>query len=399
METWLLQHPEQGRIEVKIGTREELLAGDQLLPELTATGRKLRGARLERFADAIPVRQARDVARSYGERMLHNQARSMLVLRNGEVLARVEKPRDIRVNLTKPQMVSKEDQENNKRSWLPFSNAEPKKPQVEIRVGALRDVTSVYYKNDTEVLALTPSEGSFGARREAAMRASSWKRTMYPILTGMGKAGWAIFMFIILPLLGKLWDWLKQFLPDTNIPWPDIHIPWPHVHIPWPHIHIPWPHFHIPWPDIHIPIPHIHLPDWLLWLIDHPKMWIPIVAGIGIGIMALRNHKKSEATKQEWRAKGIDTTPHDPARTPQAVQATPRAPEVRHNDAAGTDGVATDAAAGEGEGSFGEASGADGARGAGDARAAGEAGVAGPAQEAASPAQRPAGQLPKQLGE
>lgn len=167
----------------------------------------------------------------------------------------------------------------------------------------LGEIMSAFYKEDKEtVLALEPPEDSRSARRFTEMQESPWKGFLYPMIAGTSKAGWAIFVFIVLPLLGRIVDWLLGLLPDFNIPWPSIplpHIPWPSIplpHIPWPHIswpHIPWPHWNLP----SLPLPHITLPDWVVFLIDHPRMWVPIVIGLVVGVTAWRNHRKSERAK------------------------------------------------------------------------------------------------------
>ena len=184
----------------------------------------------------------------------------------------------------------------------------------------LGEIMSAFYKEDKEtVLALEPPEDSRSARRFTEMQESPWKGFFYPMIAGTSKAGWAIFVFIVLPLLGRIVDWLLGLLPDFNIPWPSIplpHIPWPSIslpHIPWPHIswpHIPWPHWNLP----SLPLPHITLPDWVVFLIDHPRMWVPIVIGLVVGVTAWRNHRKSErvkATKRNFAADQLgNTTPN-----------------------------------------------------------------------------------------
>ena len=176
------------------------------------------------------------------------------------------------------------------------------KPRVQVDVNPLGEIMSAFYKEDKEtVLALEPPEDSRSARRFTEMQESPWKGFLYPMIAGTSKAGWAIFVFIVLPLLGRIVDWLLGLLPDFNIPWPSIslpHIPWPSIslpHIPWPHIS--WPH--IPWP--HWNLPSIPLPDWVVFLIDHPRMWVPIVIGLVVGVTAWRNHRKSERAKNTKR--------------------------------------------------------------------------------------------------
>lgn len=176
------------------------------------------------------------------------------------------------------------------------------KPRVQVDVNPLGELMSAFYKEDKDtVLALEPPEDSRSARRFTEMQESPWKGFLYPMIAGTSKAGWAIFVFIVLPLLGRIMDWLLGLLPDFNIPWPSIplpHIPWPSIslpHIPWPHIS--WPR--IPWP--HWNLPSIPLPDWVVFLIDHPRMWVPIVIGLVVGVTAWRNHRKPERAKKNTK--------------------------------------------------------------------------------------------------
>lgn len=124
------------------------------------------------------------------------------------------------------------------------------------------------------------------------MDQSPWKRIVYPLMSGLGKSGWAIFALVIGPLImrliGAFITWILSFFPPIH--WPSI--PWPTIH--WPHI--PWPDIHFP----HIPWPHVDLPWWLTWMLEHPKVWTPILLALFWGVAASRNAKKSKAKKAEW---------------------------------------------------------------------------------------------------
>lgn len=178
-------------------------------------------------------------------------------------------------------------------SFTVFSSPAHGQPKIRIIFSLYRDaITEVTLTKGTRQLFFTPSPGTWGAERRRQMDISPSKRVLYPLMAGMGKAGWAIAVFVGGPLVARAISWLLSLLPDfdlPDIPWPDIHIPWPHIHIPWPDIHIPWPHFSIPWPDLP-PLP--ELPAWLVWLMEHPKMWLPIIIGLAMGILALYNAKK-----------------------------------------------------------------------------------------------------------
>jgi len=75
-------------------------------------------------------------------------------------------------------------------------------------------------------------------------------------------------------------------VPD--IVWPEI--AWPSVS--WPSVDLP----SIPWPRL----PSWTPPGWLAWLLEHPKVWVPIVAAAFWGVTADRNRRRSERKKAEW---------------------------------------------------------------------------------------------------
>ena len=92
------------------------------------------------------------------------------------------------------------------------------------------------------------------------------------------------------PLASRFFDWLLQFVPDFEITLPSIYIPVPSL----PQIYLPTPA--IAWPDIDFPDP----PVWLMFLMEYSRIWVPIVIGLAVGIIAVRNHRKSEREKQLW---------------------------------------------------------------------------------------------------
>ncbi|WP_075732211.1 hypothetical protein [Corynebacterium phocae] len=174
------------------------------------------------------------------------------------------------------------------------------KPHLDILVSAFGDLLMVSYRNGKEFVEFDPPPGTRGHKRYQAMQSSSFKRVTFPILAGVSKASWAILVFVVGPLVAKFLAWLAQFLPEINwpqIPWPDLpDLPdFPqlrHVTVPVPHVDIPWPDL----PDINLP----ELPEWLVLMIDYRKMWVPIVLGIIFGIMAVRNHRRSERQRASW---------------------------------------------------------------------------------------------------
>lgn len=129
------------------------------------------------------------------------------------------------------------------------------------------------------------------------MEASPWKRVVYPLAGGFGKAGWAVAMLVLLPLIGRpvgwLWGLVEPYLP--SIPWPDVRLP----RIPWPDWNLP----SIPWPDIDLP--DVTLPAWVEVVMDYQKIWLPILLGLLVGFIAWRRQKKARrARRPENEASG-----------------------------------------------------------------------------------------------
>lgn len=362
-EVWAAQHPTRGAIKLTIATPEHLRTIDAGWPEIItddkdedgkekdAKGKggskdvdKGVGEDVEKDKDApkdkeekkrrnqVEVAQAfaksdREFKTSMARRIKWVTKRGRLGRKTGSFLERWE------ASASKGLLLEIEDEpyarlEKLSKCVLPAekplkpgeytnSRSPRDKPRVQVDVNPLGELMSAFYKEDKDtVLALEPPADSRSARRFAEMQESPWKGFLYPMIAGTSKAGWAIFVFIVLPLLGRIADWLLGLLPDFNIPWPSIplpHIPWPSIslpRIPWPHIS--WPH--IPWPDWNLPS--IPLPDWVVFLIDHPRMWVPIVIGLVVGVTAWRNHRKSERaknTKRNFAAAQPDTTSSDNA--------------------------------------------------------------------------------------
>ncbi|AGE37036.1 hypothetical protein I6H52_04105 [Corynebacterium urealyticum] len=179
-----------------------------------------------------------------------------------------------------------------------------------------RHLLQVGVKTKDSFIFFDPPAGTPAAERAAKMEASPVRRWLYPLLGGLGKSGWAILAVLLAPVLTKFLTWLigliltpiiavieflQRLIPDINwpgIPWPEIRLP----KIPWPDIN--WPT--IPWPQIDLPsLP--ELPDWLVWLLDHPKFWVPIVMGAVVGIIAVRNARRSQKEKLHWQRQKMAT--------------------------------------------------------------------------------------------
>lgn len=58
----------------------------------------------------------------------------------------------------------------------------------------------------------------------------------------------------------------------------------------------------LPLPHIDVPSPALpEVPEWVLWLVEYSKIWVPVVIGVAVGALALRNHRRSEKEKAAWQ--------------------------------------------------------------------------------------------------
>ena len=83
-----------------------------------------------------------------------------------------------------------------------------------------------------------------------------------------------------------------------------------------PHVDLPVPNL----PQVTLPTPHVNLPDlpelpeWVQLIMEYSKIWVPLLIGIFLGIVALRNYRKSEAEKEKWREEEqADADAHSPS--------------------------------------------------------------------------------------
>ena len=114
---------------------------------------------------------------------------------------------------------------------------------------------------------------------------------------GLGKGGWALAVLVLGPIVSRFISWLLGFVPDWDLPdLPDWQLP--HMDLPVPSL----PDFNLPLPDIDLPELNLpEMPEWALWLLEYSKIWVPVVVGIVIGVVALRNHRRSEREKAAWQ--------------------------------------------------------------------------------------------------
>ena len=277
METWRLEHPEVGTIEVQRGYDAEFaelgewpkkakdftpVPGDATLPERLRLWRKNPSPRLQ-------------------------------IVVNGQVRSRHDRPRAGRYSLKK---------KIEKDLTLFENSASRSKPYLDIQASPFGELLDVYYRNGEEAVALDPPARSLGEKRRKAMEESSFKRVLYPLLGGLGKSGWAIGVIVLGPIISRI---LSRLLPDWELP--DIDLP---------DIALPVPEF----PQIELPVPNIDFnididpPDWLVFLMDYSKVWVPLIIAIVVGIQAVRNAKKSEEKKQQWQQDGAYADGHEDSR-------------------------------------------------------------------------------------
>lgn len=226
----------------------------------------------------------------------------VLVLHDGEVVARLERPQSLKLDVSKGRK-SVEEGEYNYHIGFDL-------PQLELQPNLLRNyLFTVRVKDKEGWVHFDPPPGSMAEKKAKEMEGSSFKRWLYPILAGLGKGSWALTVIIFGPVIarfvGQVREWLAQYLPDWQLP-----------SIPWPEIN---------WPDITMPsinLPEINLPSWNLpdWMdpileaiavaMEYSKVWVPILIGVALGIAAVRNKRKSDERKQRWAQQ--HESPDDP---------------------------------------------------------------------------------------
>ncbi|WP_314035485.1 hypothetical protein [Dietzia sp. CH92] len=255
-EIWSLDHPEHGVLEFAVGTPAELKTIDPGYPQRRP-----------------PEKAAPSAAASPG----------CALLRDGVVVARARQISDRRFSLTADPPPPGEH-----TTPPPLAG-----PRVQVRTNLLDTaVRQVTFRGGLDVVHFDPPPGSAAEARLEAIASSPWKRVVYPVAAGIGRSGWAIAMILLLPVLGRLLDpvldWIIERLADIpwpSIPWPDI--PWPSI--PWPDITLP----NIPWPDV-------TLPGWVEFLLEYTKVWVPLVAGVALAVVAVRHSRRSREIKRRW---------------------------------------------------------------------------------------------------
>ena len=106
----------------------------------------------------------------------------------------------------------------------------------------------------------------------------------------MNEGSLGSLLILLLPLLRPLFDpvidWIAERMPDIDIPWPDNSLP------------------SIPWPDITLPaidLPAVKLPGWVEFLLEYSKVWVPLVIGVALAVLAVRHSRKTRQIKAGWK--------------------------------------------------------------------------------------------------
>lgn len=275
METWSLNHPEYGLIEVRVGFDREFAAEDPSWPGDEADKPGTLATAESSFKERIKL-------------WTNNPAERMEVRVDGAVQHRYND-----VNSTRLPLFGDGPKDELETPML--VGLDRAKPHLKLRVSSLDELLSVEFRKGDTVVEFDPPAGSRGARRRETMESSELKRTLIPMAEGLGKGGWALAVLVLGPIISRFISWLLGFFPDWNLPdFPDIQLP--HMDLPVP----PLPDFNLPVPDIDLPeFPEV--PEWVLWLLEYSKIWVPVIIGIVIGVVALRNHRRSEREKAAWQ--------------------------------------------------------------------------------------------------
>lgn len=275
METWTLDHPSLGLIKVSVGFDRDFAAADPTWPGEAETKDGSLATADSTLRERISLRRRNPQVR-------------MQVTVAGEVQHRYNDLNTGRYPLFGPG--PKDELET------PVSlGVDRSKPHLMVQSNAFKELLSLEYREGSTVVEFDPPAGTRGARRRETMESSDLKRTLIPMAEGLGKGGWALAVLVLGPIVGRLLDKLLSYFPDIDLP----EIQLPHLDLPVPQL----PHVDLPVPSIEFPgIDLPQLPEWVVWLMDYSKIWVPVLLGIVVGIIALRNHRKSEQEKAAWEA-------------------------------------------------------------------------------------------------
>ncbi|WP_237212420.1 hypothetical protein [Rothia nasimurium] len=273
---WELHHPVTGHLVLERGADAEFLEIDPGWPRQNP-GQKSRHT----FNESPPGARLHE---RIAERLSRPKQR-VRVLVNGEVMGRYD---HTPASLGLAQNIKEGE----------FSQARavpPTEPQLKLTKNFLDELLLVAYHDRAtqDYVELDPPVGSRSAAYRESLEESPYLRFTLPLLFGLGKSAWFLAMLVLMPLLGRVAQWLLALLPEVEAPRIALPVPDIRVHLPAPpQISLPVPSWQIPWPAI-------TPPDWLLFLMDYSKAWLPLVIGVGAAVLAVRNGKKSKRRRAE----------------------------------------------------------------------------------------------------
>ena len=172
-------------------------------------------------------------------------------------------------------------------------------------------------------LDLVPEPGSPAAVREDRMRARPRLYAARHVLVGVGK--------VVIPIL--LAALAARFV--VSIPWPDWDLP----SIPWPDWDLP----SIPWPSLDLPAipwPDWTVPGWLVWILDHLKYILPILAGLLFARAEISRRQHQDAERARRGAGG--TSAQGSRRSGEDRSAVRDVPAAEADDAEHSEGQSAD---------------------------------------------------------
>ncbi|QQU26431.1 hypothetical protein [Corynebacterium ulcerans] len=279
MEIWSFEHPELGLISVERGYDAEFRAADPDWPEEPSEKEIRHVGPNAGFKERI-------------EALIHNPPVRLQIKVNGEVRRRLNDVPSGRIALNKSV--------DNSLAMPAMAKVNRKKPHLYVHSTIFNEILGIEYREGSQVIEFTPPVGTRGHKRHQAMEESSIKRILFPMMAGLGKSGWAIAVIVLGPIVSRIVKKLLELLPD-----------WDFFDLPeFPSIELPVPRFpQITLPVVQFPdweLPHFDAPWWVMFLLEYKKVWIPLVIAIFVGIMAIRNHKKSEEQKRQWESEQPD---------------------------------------------------------------------------------------------
>ena len=196
------------------------------------------------------------------------------------------------------------------------------KPYLRFEASGVGEVLNVYYVGRDGTVAFPHPEGSYAQQRARAMERSPVKRLLYPVLAGLGRVGGAVTVLVVAPILGAVLAPIREpvkaffkavgeaisgFLGVILAPIRRLlaALLAPIVELV-DRLLAPIGRF-LAW--LLTPLRRLlgwlrslmpDLPDWLEWLIDHPKLWLPVMVGLGMGVGAYLRNRRARRTRPEW---------------------------------------------------------------------------------------------------